>query len=116
MRDNYTSCYTHGTMRSTAKYLSASAFAVILAAMLMATSGGPVQAQVQAPPAQGPTFRVDVDLVTTDVIVRDSKSDQFIADLKAGDFEVYEDGVKQDLSSMVLVHGGRAFNVQAPPP
>jgi hypothetical protein len=25
---------------------------------------------------------VNVDLVTTDVIVRDSKSDQFIADLK----------------------------------
>lgn len=61
-----------------------------------------------------PTFRVDVDLVTTDVIVRDSKSDQFIADLKSGDFDVYEDGVKQQLTSMVLVHGGRAFNVQAP--
>src|SRR5262245_39178709 len=116
MRDNYTSCYTHRTMRSTAKYLSASAFAVIVAAMLMATTEGPLQAQVQAPPAQGPTFRVDIDLVTTDVIVRDSKSDQFIADLKASDFDVYEDGVKQTVTSMVLVHGGRAYNVQAPPP
>ncbi len=77
----------------------------------------PLGAQAPAP-AQGeqPTFRVDVDLVTTDVIVRDAKTDQFIADLKAGDFEIFEDGIKQELSSMVLVHGGRTFNVQAPPP
>jgi len=68
------------------------------------------------PPQPGqPTFRVDVDLVTTDVIARDSR-DQFIADLKTEDFEVYEDGVKQELSSMVLVHGGRVFNVQSAPP
>jgi VWFA-related protein len=49
------------------------------------------------------------------VIVRDGR-DQFVADLKAGDFEVYEDGVLQEISSLVLIHGGRAFNVQAPPP
>ncbi len=65
-------------------------------------------------PAQ-PTFRVAVDLVTTDVIVRDDKG-QFVADLKGSDFEVYEDGIKQDVSSLVLIHGGRAFNMQAPPP
>jgi VWFA-related protein len=29
---------------------------------------------------------------------------------------VYEDGVKQDLASMVLIHGGRAYNSLAPPP
>jgi len=112
-------------MRNAAKYLSASAFAGILGA-LMATAN--YQALAQAPAAaprsparvapqqSQPTFRVDVDLVTTDVIVRDSKNDQFIADLKSGDFDVFEDGVKQELSSMVLVHGGRVFNVQAPPP
>ncbi len=112
-------------MRSAAKYLSATALTAILAALIIASEPH-VMAQAPAPPPSAPatatpqqaqpTFRVDIDLVTTDVIVRDSKNDQFISDLKAGDFEVFEDGVKQDLLSMVLVHGGRAFNVQAPPP
>ena len=34
-------------------------------------------------------------MITTDVIVRDNNG-QFVADLKKEDFEVYEDGVKQD--------------------
>ncbi|HVZ19741.1 MAG TPA: VWA domain-containing protein, partial [Vicinamibacterales bacterium] len=63
-----------------------------------------------------PTFRVNVNLVTTDVIVRDPQNGQFIADLEPKDFQVYEDGVKQDISSLVLVHGGRVSNVEAPPP
>jgi len=62
-----------------------------------------------------PTFRAHVDLVTSDVIVRDG-SGQFVNDLKKEEFEIYEDGVKQDIVSMVLVHGGRTFNVAAPPP
>jgi VWFA-related protein len=112
-------------MRIAAKYVRAGAFAAILAALMVAAGplaiaqapAAPPQAPARATPEQSqPTFRVDVDLVTTDVIVRDAKTDQFIADLKAGDFDVFEDGIKQDLSSMVLVHGGRAFNVQAPPP
>ncbi|HEY8164924.1 MAG TPA: VWA domain-containing protein [Gemmatimonadaceae bacterium] len=62
-----------------------------------------------------PTFRVSVDLITTDLIVRDGR-DQFVADLKPGELEVYEDGVKQDIVSLELIHGGRAYSVQAPPP
>jgi VWFA-related protein len=50
---------------------------------------------------QLPVFRGAAELVTTDVIVRDAKSDQFIADLKPGTFDVFEDGKKQDLASMV---------------
>ncbi len=65
--------------------------------------------------AQSPTFRVSVDLITTDLIVRDNR-DQFIADLKPGEIEVYEDGVKQTIASLELIHGGRAYSVQAPPP
>ena len=61
-----------------------------------------------------PTFRIGTDLVSTDVIVRDSKG-QFVADLKPDDFEVYEDGVKQDIVSFVLSHGGRTYNQKAPP-
>jgi VWFA-related protein len=85
----------------------------------MAVGAAAQQQQPAPPPApaapQQPTFRVSVDLVTTDVIVRDSR-DQFVADLKAGEFEVFEDGVKQDIVSLVLTHGGRVYNVQAPPP
>ena len=69
-----------------------------------------------APQSPQPTFRVAVDLVTTDVIVRDSDTDAFVSDLATGEFEIYEDGVKQEIVSLVLTHGGRVFNVQAPPP
>ena len=100
-------------MRNTAKYFWAGAFALLLATG--ASSSRPAALHAQAPAQEQPTFRVSVDLVTTDVIVRDNK-DQFVADLKAGDFEVFEDGVQQDISSLVLIHGGRAYNVQAPPP
>ena len=111
-------------MRNTAKFLSAGALAFVLAVSLQAQA--PAQTPAPAPTtvsqaAEGiqtppqPTFRASADLVTTDVIVRDGR-DQFVADLKPSDFEVYEDGVKQDLVSVVLTHGGRVFNVQAPPP
>jgi VWFA-related protein len=106
-------------MRNTAKLLTAG----LLGLLIAAPSPRPavVHAQ-QAPPAGPPqapgqpTFRVSVDLVTTDVIVRDQKSDQFVADIKADEFEVYEDGVKQQIASLVLTHGGRVYNVQSPPP
>jgi VWFA-related protein len=82
-----------------------------------------LSAQGQQPPkpaapaeaGQAPLFRMRVDLITTDVIVRDSNG-QFVADLTKNDFQVLEDGVKQDISSVELVHGGRTFNLQAPPP
>ena len=61
-----------------------------------------------------PNFKVNVDLVTTDAIVRDARG-QFIADLKAGELQVYEDGVKQVITSLTMIHGGREFNVLSPP-
>src|SRR5213083_653700 len=69
------------------------------------------------PPAQTekPTFRVQVDLVTNDVVVRDEKGN-FVPDLKKDEFEIFEDGVKQDITSMTVVTGGRVNNVLAPPP
>ena len=100
-------------MRNTAKFFSAGALALLLAAAPHAQQAPPPGAPPQ--PAAQPTFRASVDLVTTDVIVRDNR-DQFVADLKAGEFEVFEDGVKQEIVSLVLTHGGRVFNVQAPPP
>jgi hypothetical protein len=54
-------------------------------------------------PRSGQVFQSRVDLVTTDVIVRDNNG-QFVADLNKDDFEVYEDGVKQELVSFTLTH------------
>lgn len=95
-------------------------FAVALAAAVaLAVTCAAAQGQQQPPSAPEwqpePTFRVNVDLVTMDVIVRNNQ-DQFLADLTPQDFEVFEDGVQQDVKSFTLVHGGRVHNLQAPPP
>lgn len=75
-----------------------------------------VNIEQAASPTATPQFKVDVNLVTIDVIPRETDSDRFVADLQKGDFDVLEDGVKQDVSSLVLVHGGRTYNVALPPP
>jgi VWFA-related protein len=80
-----------------------------------ATPPAQPQPQPQQQPQQPTVIRRAFDIITTDVIVRDNKG-QFIADLKKDDFEVYEDGVKQDVQSFILTHGGRVYNVAAPPP
>ena len=59
--------------------------------------------------APQPTFRAGVTLVTTDVIVRD-RDGVFIGDLNKEDFRVLEDGVEQEIVSLVMVHGGRVYN------
>ena len=87
---------------------------LVLVTMTLGAQTAPVQEGV-ADADQRPTFRADVTLVTTDVIVRDERG-QFVADLKREDFEVLEDGVPQEVGSLVLVHGGRVFNLHAPPP
>ena len=78
-----------------------------------------LSAQAPGPPAspavEQPTFRADITLVTTDAIPRD-KDGRFLADLTKDDFTVLEDGVEQRIESFVLVHGGRSFNLLAPPP
>src|SRR5690242_16431379 len=87
------------------------ALLVVLAAGLSAQTPTP-----QKPASQDkPTFRLQVDLVTNDIIVRDEKGN-FIPDLKKDEFEIYEDGVKQDISSMTVVTGGRVTYVLAAPP
>ncbi len=75
----------------------------------------PAQPAAAAPQRQQPDFTVNIDLVNMDVIVRNAQ-DQFIADLTKDDFEIFEDGVKQDVTAFTLVHGGRVTNLLAPPP
>jgi VWFA-related protein len=96
-----------------------------LAVGLSAQAPAPAPAKpapAQAPSAQPqpqspdkPTFKVSIDMVTNDVMVRDAQGN-FVPDLTKNDFEIYEDGVKQDIVSMTLSHGGRVTNVMAPPP
>jgi VWFA-related protein len=88
-----------------------------LSAGVSAQTPAPQAPQAQAPQAPkgpGATFRVAIDYVTTDVIARNNQ-DQFVADLTKNDFEIYEDGVKQDITSLTLVHGGRVHNLATPP-
>ena len=87
------------------------ALSVALAAGLSAQTPAP---SAPAAPQEIPTFKVQVDLVTNDIIVRDEKGN-FIPDLRKDDFEIWEDGVKQDISSMTVVTGGRVTNVLAAP-
>jgi VWFA-related protein len=77
-----------------------------------ATPATPAAAQ---PSGTQPNFRVNVDLVTMDAIVRNGQ-DQFVADLTKDEFQVFEDGVLQDVTSFTLVHGGRVHNLLVPPP
>lgn len=88
------------------------ASSVVLVAALSAQAPAPAK-PAQAPPPN-PTFRVQVDLVTNDVVIRDEKGN-FISDLKPEEFRVYEDGVLQDLASMTVVTGGRVFNPMSAP-
>ncbi|MBI1875466.1 MAG: VWA domain-containing protein [Acidobacteria bacterium] len=89
-----------------------------LALLLLSTA---LLAQTPQPPPQPPpkdqqpTFRISIDLITTDAIVRDQNG-QFVADLKPGDFEVYEDDIKQEIASLELIHGGRTFSALTPTP
>jgi VWFA-related protein len=67
--------------------------------------------QQPTPEAPNPTFRTSVNLVSSDVIVRNRRG-QFQADLTKNDFEIMEDGVKQEITSFTLVHGGRVYQNQ----
>ena len=85
--------------------------AVLLAGLIST----PLEPHAATAPGQTqPTFRVDVNLVTLDVIPR-AGNGQFVADLGKDDFEVFDDGARQEIASLVLVHGGRVFNVLQPP-
>jgi Ca-activated chloride channel family protein len=66
---------------------------VLLAAGLVALLAGVVFAQGR----QGGTFRLGVELVSLNVTVMDA-ANRYIIDLDQGDFSVFEDGIKQDLT------------------
>ena len=73
-------------------------FGVILFAAGPLTAAGQ-QAQNAARTSAQPTT---VSAILVDVVVRDRKGDP-VRDLTDGDFEIYEDGVKQDVGSMTPI-------------
>ena len=94
--------------------------AVVGTAALVGSGVDARQAPPQKPAAapvdpQRQVIRRQLDIITTDVIVRDNRG-QFVADLKKEEFEVLEDGVPQEVQSFVLTHGGRVYNQTLPAP
>src|SRR3989338_5811712 len=87
---------------------------VALTAGLCAQSAAPAVRPSQAA-SQVPTFRLQIDLVRSDIVVRDDRGN-FVSDLTKDEFEIFEDGVKQAVVSMTMSHGGRVTNLLAPPP
>jgi VWFA-related protein len=80
-----------------------------LALCLLAATLGVASSQSSASPRiasaaepQGPVFRASVDSVDVDVIVTDRKG-SFVTGLTADDFEVYEDGVRQEVGTFSFV-------------
>ena len=64
----------------------------------------PGRAQDATPPPAGPTIRVTATEIALDLVVRDKKGRQ-VKNLKPGDVEIYENGVRQQLLSFRMVAG-----------
>jgi VWFA-related protein len=82
--------------------------------LLSALVCAPLPAQGQTPPAtaqQDEVVRVSANEIMLDAVVRDKKG-RIIKDLKPSDFEIYEDGVRQQVTSFRLVT--RELNAPAP--
>src|SRR5581483_11929435 len=81
------------------KRLHFAAFAVCIASTVVSAG------QTPAPPPQQPqqpTFRVQVDYVEVDVVVTDQRGN-LVRDLKKEDFQVFEDGKAQTISTFTHV-------------
>ncbi len=73
------------------------AFAVIAAWSVTAAPSAQEARPAPAPDQQRPSFRAGVDIVSLNVTVMDG-SNHYITDLDQGEFSVFEDGVKQELT------------------
>ena len=62
------------------------------------------QTQGQRPPADAdtPTFRAEIEYVEVDALVTDEEG-RFVRDLTVDDFEVFEDGERQEIAAFSLV-------------
>ena len=76
--------------------------AIILGAILFAAGPLTAAGQQQQNAARATSAPTTVSAILVDVVVRDRKGDP-VKDLTQGDFEIYEDGVKQDVGSMTPI-------------
>src|SRR5437870_9599358 len=95
-------------LRSTGLAAALISIATLQGAAGQQTQQQPQQPQQQpAPPPdqtpQPPIFRTGINYVRVDVIVTENKSGNSVADLKAGDFDVLEDGKPQTIDTFKLV-------------
>jgi Ca-activated chloride channel family protein len=67
------------------------------ASMALALGSLAVAATAQQPPLQTPSFKSGVEIVSLNVTVADGQQ-RYATDLEEGEFQVFEDGVKQDIS------------------
>jgi VWFA-related protein len=67
-----------------------------------ASPGATPQGQSPAPAPQTPTFSVNVEYVEVDAVVTD-RNDQFVRGLTKDDFEIFEDGKPQQISTFSIV-------------
>ena len=74
----------------------AAAFVTAAAALMTAQTPAPSQ----TPPAQTPSFRTAIDVVSLNVTVAMAGpgNPRYVTDLEQSEFEVFEDGVKQDIT------------------
>jgi len=82
--------------------------ALALSLLSAQTQSNPQKPRQEVTPVD--TLRITAELVQTDVVVTD-KNDQIVRDLELQDFELYENGKKQDLQFMEFV----STDLNAPP-
>jgi VWFA-related protein len=72
---------------------------LLIAAVALTALGAAVAAQQDKPQPQSPTpsFRAGIDIVSLNVTVTDGAS-HYVTDLEEPDFQIFEDGVKQEIS------------------
>ena len=77
---------------------------VLTAALCWTTASAGQQARPSgaAPEPQNPTFRLQVEVVEMDVRVTDAKGN-FVRNLTKGDFQIFEDGKEQTVTTFSLV-------------
>ncbi len=73
------------------------AMPLVLAGAQQAAPAAPAEQAAPAAPAQQPSFRAGVDIVSLNVTVTDPQQ-KYVTDLAQDDFQVFEDGVKQDVT------------------
>src|SRR5205085_7114397 len=71
----------------------------LFAGVLPINSQVPQEKKPEKQEEQNATIRVDTDLVSIDVAVTDSTGARSVTGLKAEDFVIYEDGVRQKISN-----------------